>query len=213
MVAKPRRANSLHDSIAARIVRAILRQALPFFARVEVCGKENVGEGGRVLVCNHLGWADPIWIAYAAYPKVVHQMAKQELFQSAWAARLLRTLAAFPVDRGRPSPETLKYAVSLVTRGEWLLIFPTGTRDQSQTQARRGAAVIASMAKAAVVPVRYEGPAKVRLFDLFRRPTIVVRFGPNIKVSPDSNSRQSTTQLTADLDRAIKALAATAPSD
>jgi len=158
-----------------------------------------------VLVCNHTGWAEPIWLAYAAYPKALHQMAKRELFQSPAIAHLLRVLGAFPVDRGRPSRAMLNHAVDLVSRGDWLLIFPIGTRSQSETKARRGAAVIASKAEALIVPIHYEGPTKIGLFDLLNPPTIVIRFGPDIDVSPSANDRQSTTELTADLDRAIRA--------
>ena len=64
--------------------------------------------GGKLVVCNHIGWADPIWLAYAAHPRMLHQMAKEQLFQRPWVGRLLRSLGAFPVNRGKPSASTLK---------------------------------------------------------------------------------------------------------
>jgi 1-acyl-sn-glycerol-3-phosphate acyltransferase len=191
----------------AAAIRMVLRAALPLFGRVEVMGAENLGDGGRLLVANHVGWADPIWIAYAAYPRLLHQMAKKELFRSRWAARLLKALGAFPVDRARPSTATLRYAANLLRRGGWLLIFPMGTRDRTQTEARRGAALIAGIAQAPIVPVHYSGPADIRLTHLIRRPTIIIRFGPIIAVGADPVDRQGVAQLTSRLDGAIKALA------
>ena len=196
------------QGIAAVLLRATLWRALWVFGRVRVIGVEHLSQGGQVLVSNHVGWADPIWIAYAAYPRVLHQMAKRELFRWPWAGWVIGALGAFPVDRGRPSPATLKYAVELLRQGNWLLIFPTGTQDQSQNEARRGAALIASMAQAPIVPVWFEGPTRLSLAHLIRRPTIVVRFGPPLEIGAGARDRRATVQLTADLDRAIQALAA-----
>jgi 1-acyl-sn-glycerol-3-phosphate acyltransferase len=175
--------------------------------RVTVIGADRLGAGGKLLVCNDVGWADPIWIAYAVYPRRLHQMAKKELFRSRWLARLITALGAFPVNRGRPSTATLRFAADLLRQGGWLLIFPTGTRDQTQTKARRGAALIASMAHATIVPVRDQGPPDIRLIHLITRPRIVVRFGATIEVGCHSADRLNTTQLTASLDRAMRALA------
>ena len=38
---------------------------------------------GAVIVCNHVGWADSLWMAYAVYPRQLHYMSKEELFYSA----------------------------------------------------------------------------------------------------------------------------------
>ena len=188
-------------------LRAGLRTMLPLFARVRVEGAQHLGSGGALLVANHTGWADPIWIAYAAYPRWLHQMAKTELFRWKWAARLITALGAFPVDRARPSTATLRYAADLLRRGGYLLVFPTGTRDRSQTEARRGAALIAVMAQARIVPAHFSGPADIRLTHLITRPTIVIRFGQAIEVGSSPETRRTTAQLTALVDGAIRALA------
>ena len=195
------------DDAEPKGLRAFVRIVLPLFARVRIVGAQHLGPGGQLLVCNHGGWADPIWIAYAVYPRCLRQMAKAELFRPKWLARLITALGAFPVDRTRPSTATLRFAAEILRQGGWLLIFLMGTRNRTQTEAKRGAALIAGMAQAPIVPVHYQGPRDILLVHLITRPKIVVRFGASIDVGSHSADRLITTQLTASLDRAIKALA------
>ena len=37
------------------------------------------GGTGAVIACNHVGWADSLWMAYAVYPRQLRYMSKQEL--------------------------------------------------------------------------------------------------------------------------------------
>jgi|SRR5690349_13023932 len=51
--------------------------------RPEVINKPelfHVGGAGAVIACNHVGWADSLWMAYAVYPRQLRHMSKQELF-------------------------------------------------------------------------------------------------------------------------------------
>jgi len=40
------------------------------------------GGTGAVIACNHVGWADSLWMAYAVYPRQLRYMSKEELFGS-----------------------------------------------------------------------------------------------------------------------------------
>ena len=40
------------------------------------------GRTGAVIACNHVGWSDSLWMAYAVYPRQLRYMSKQELFGS-----------------------------------------------------------------------------------------------------------------------------------
>jgi 1-acyl-sn-glycerol-3-phosphate acyltransferase len=35
------------------------------------------GGTGAVIACNHVGWADSLWMAYAVYPRQLRYMSKQ----------------------------------------------------------------------------------------------------------------------------------------
>jgi len=170
------------------------------------------GPVGKVVVCNHVGWADPLWLGYAAYPRVLHQMAKKELFESALVAWFVRSGGGFPVDRGRPTPATIRHSIALVEGGALLLIFPAGTRSQEDADTKRGAATIALRAKAHIVPAHFEGPARMRASDLWRRPAIHVAFGsPIVTAAIGASDKETAKRLTAELDAAMKALRSAPP--
>lgn len=179
--------------------------------KVTVNGAENLdGPEGKVVVCNHAGWADPLWMGYATLPRTLHQMAKKELFANPISAWFVKSGGGFPVDRSRPSAATIKYAVSLVAQGKLVLIFPVGTRGRENGDAKRGAATIALHGKGLIIPAHYSGPDRFRLVHLLRRPIIRISFGPpiSIPVPPTAVTEKGIAmQLTTELEQAMKAIA------
>ena len=198
----------------SRFIR-VLHAGMQRLARVEVNGAAHLDlAGGMIVVCNHVGWADPLWVGYAAFPRTLHQMAKKELFDIPGVAWFVRSGGGFPVDRGRPGPATIKHAIGLVARGDRLLIFPAGTRAQEEADNKRGAATIALRAGVPIVPAHYRGPDALRLADLWRRPRIRVDFGAPVRGPANGATDKATALcLMAELESAMKALreAALAP--
>lgn len=80
------------------------------FARIgkpEIIGRPPVlqlGGAGAVIACNHVGWADSLWMAYAVYPRQLRYMSKEELFGSPLARWVLQQGGSIPIDRADPSP-------------------------------------------------------------------------------------------------------------
>lgn len=183
----------------------MLKALLSRLGKVEVSGIEHLdGHAGKIVVCNHMGWADPLWVGYAALPHTLHQMAKKELFKNPVVGWFVRSGGGFPIDRSRPSSATIKQVISLVEQGKLVLIFPKGTRTHDQVEAKRGAATIALHAKAQIVPAHYEGPKQIRFIYLFRRPTIRVTFGTPIAIPSDAPiDKQTALKLTVKLDEAM----------
>lgn len=188
----------------------VLKILLSRVGRVTVRGTENLdGRKGQIVVCNHVGWADPLWVGYAALPRTLYQMAKKELFDNRLSGWFVRQGGGFPIDRGRPSAATIKQVISLVAQGKRVLIFPAGTRTRQQGEAKRGAATIALYAKADVVPALYEGPERISFKHLFRRPAIRVTFGAPIVLPPDApTDKDAALRLTEEIDKAMNALGA-----
>ncbi len=159
-------ANPRNPTLFIRLLKLLLSR----LGRVTVTGAEHLdGPSGKIVVCNHVGWADPLWLGYSALPHTLYQMAKKELFDNPVVGWFVRQGGGFPIDRGRPSATTIKQVISLVQRGERVLVFPAGTRSRSQAEAKRGAATIALHANGEVVPAFYRGPKQIRLIHLFRR--------------------------------------------
>ena len=88
----------------------------------------QLGGTGAVIACNHVGWADSLWMAYAVYPRQLRYMSKEELFGSPLARWVLQQGGSIPIDRADPSPSSIKTAVDILQNGEIILIFPSGTR-------------------------------------------------------------------------------------
>lgn len=109
-------------------------------------------EGPVVLACNHVSLADPPLVGTAS-PRRVNIMAKEELFVPVLGT-LYRILGAFPVKRGGADRTAIKHGIDVLKNGECLMIFPEGTRSKNGElgKAQPGALMMASKARAAIVP-------------------------------------------------------------
>ena len=139
----------------------------PFFLllmRPRVRGLRDLWRrGGAIVVSNHWALSDPILIALIS-PRVVHFMAKQELFQNP-AARfvLMRGLYAFPVNRKHADMASLKQAMAVLQKGKVFGIFPEGRRSVTGEldELERGAAFLALRCNVPILPV-YSDPRTYR---------------------------------------------------
>ena len=141
---------------------------LRFLYRLRVIGLEHVPKsGGFVLAANHTSNLDPWPLGLPLWPRrQLRFMAKSELFNP-----LLKPIlyggGAFPVRRGAGDLEAIKRAVELVREGEIVVMFPEGTRRQKglrkkfQPRPHTGAARIALMADAPLVPAAIKGTDRV----------------------------------------------------
>ena len=139
----------------------------PFFLllmRPRVRGLRHLWRrGGAIVVSNHWALSDPILMALIS-PRVVHFMAKQELFQNP-AARfvLMRGLYAFPVNRKHADMASLKQAMAVLQKGTVFGIFPEGRRSVTGEldELERGAAFLALRCNVPILPV-YSDPRTYR---------------------------------------------------
>jgi 1-acyl-sn-glycerol-3-phosphate acyltransferase len=69
---------------------------------------------GAVIGCNHVGWADSLWMAYAVYPRQLRYMSKEELFGSTLSRWILTHGGSVPIDRADPSPSSIKTAADML---------------------------------------------------------------------------------------------------
>jgi 1-acyl-sn-glycerol-3-phosphate acyltransferase len=126
--------------------------------RIEVVGAERIPAGGpAILVANHDSIWDPFVLGVAT-PREIHYMAKAELFRSRPVAAVLRSLNAFPVERGGGDRAAISEAGRLLGDGALLGMFPQGTsKPERQNGWHRGAARLALVTGAPLVPVRLSG--------------------------------------------------------
>lgn len=169
--------------------------------RIDVVGGEHIpAEGGCILAANHESVVDP-FILGVATRRVVRYMAKAELFRNRAVAATLRGLGAFPVERGGGDHAAFSEAAELLRRGEIVGIFPQGTsKQQLERRWHRGAARLALVTGAPIVPVRMTG---TRGLPLVTRVQIVV--GSPIVVEQARPSVAAVRTLTAQLEQAVLA--------
>jgi 1-acyl-sn-glycerol-3-phosphate acyltransferase len=128
-------------------------------------------------------------------------MAKAELFRYRPLAAALRSLNAFPVERGSGDRAALGEAARRLQQRELLGIFPQGTsKPERQNGWHRGAARLALATGAPVVPV---GLAGTRPLPLPTRIRIVV--GQPIQVPVARPTIAAARSLTSQLEEAVTA--------
>jgi len=127
-----------------------------FVYRIKGTGLENIPEGGAVLCGQHSSLLDPILLGLAVGRKdVMHMMAKKELEKIPLIGWAIRRAGSFFVDRDKPDLMAIKTAISLLKKGEKVVIFPEGTRsaEDNAVAVKAGAVRIAEKAGVPVVPV------------------------------------------------------------
>lgn len=119
-------------------------------------GRENLPEGACIICANHAGFADPIWVFLAMRTRFPPwTMAKKKLFDKPLFGRILAAFRAFPVNRRAVDMAAVKKSLTVLRKGDKLLIFPEGTRIRKGkvSQPKSGALLLANRAEVPVVPV------------------------------------------------------------
>jgi 1-acyl-sn-glycerol-3-phosphate acyltransferase len=136
--------------------------AVPFFGglyRCRVEGAEHLPRTGPAMVAmTHKCFWDPV-IAGMIFDRPLRFMAKKELFQNPQAAKFISSLGAFPLDRGAGDRAALQTALTILERGEVLLMFPEGHRqtDDAVHDFLPGVGMIALRSGAPVIPLALDG--------------------------------------------------------
>jgi len=147
-----------------------------FFVRIE--GKENIPEGGCVIMGNHRAWLDPFLLAMSARDREIRFMGKKELWGNKVFAWIAKQVRGVPVDRGNVDMASIRMSMTVLKAGHTLGIFPEGTRTKGDGMMplMGGAALLALRSKCDVVPVYIDGEYK-----LFR--PVVVRVGKPVEMA------------------------------
>ncbi len=180
--------------ILSKIASAVIWVFYNLVFRIKTEGLENIPEGENLVVCaNHKSLFDAPLLAMCL-PFKIRFMAKEELFKNKLFASFFRALGAFPVKRGKGDIGALKAAIKILKDGEYLGIFPEGSRSPKgyMHKGKAGAALIAAKSGVNILPVGIFGEYK-----LFSR--LTVRIGKPIDLSEhfglklDSETLQSIT--------------------
>ena len=161
----PKRENGLAFLLVAIVLAPLLR----LMFRIKTSGKENLPQGGYILVGNHVSYLDPLAFAYSVYlhmKRVPHYLAKESLFRVPVLKWILPRVGQIPVYRGgKSNDEPLRAAKEFLKAGQVVVVFPEGTltRDPNQwpMRGKAGAIRLAVELGLPIVPAGHWGVEKV----------------------------------------------------
>lgn len=167
-------------------------------------GTQNVPLDGPLLVaCNHISYLDPP-VMGSFCPRRISYMAKKELFTVPILGSVIRGLGAYAVDRDGSATAAIRRSLEVLRQGGTVGIFPEGTRNRSgEVMPQSGVALLASLAKAPVVPACILGSDRA-----LRLGQIKVAFGAPLALPVDRKaSRETLAKFTDEIMSAIRTLA------
>ncbi|MEO0495168.1 MAG: HAD-IB family hydrolase [Actinomycetota bacterium] len=201
------------------LFRPFLRPELIPNADVTVSGVEHIPtEGGAIIVGNHRSYFDPAVMitTVAKSGRNGRYLGKKEVFDIPVIGPLLQAGGGIRVDRGTGDEGALDAAAAAVRGGDLVVMFPQGTIPRGRAffdpvlQGRWGAARLAAMTKAPVIPVGLWGTdqvwprnAKLPSFNLQDQPEVTATVGAPVDLKYRSVAR--------DTERIMSALSALLP--
>ena len=139
-----------------RFFYAIVWPFVMLFYPMKFIGRENIPEGGALVCANHSAAVDPFFLAFAlGRKKRICAMAKESLLNIFFVGKVLKLIGTFGVRRGASDIHAIKYALEELKKGEYVVIFPEGTRVKSREEGepKTGAAMLACRTGVNVLPV------------------------------------------------------------
>ncbi len=204
---------------------ALVRPELIPYARFDISGVEHLPEEGpAIVVGNHRSYFDPMAMAVvlAKRGRPVRFLGKKEVFDAPVIGQVARAMGGIRVERGTGSDEPLAEAAAALVAGEVVALMPEGTIPRGKAffnttlKGRWGAAKLAAMTGAPVIPVGLWGTEKVwprserlpNVLALRHPPTIRISVGPAVPgLTGDAMDSD------ADTKRIMKAITAQLPAE
>ena len=182
----------------ADLVRAVYR--------LEVIGSDRLPVTGPAIIApNHESVLDGIVLG-AAISRELRFLAKAELWRSRLLAWALEGLGAIGIKRGSGDQLALARMRHALEAGQAVAIFPQGSVRGDRVW-RRGAARVALVTGAPLVPVRLVGTARALSRGIIGFPRLRIIIGEPIKVARAPEDPVAATALTEQLRIAVESLA------
>ncbi len=138
-----------------KIVRPLILLFTKIFYPFKIFGKENVPEGRQVIVCNHFGKIDVVFVG-SIFKDKIHFLAKRELFEKKFFAKIIRTLGAIPVKRDNVDLDCIREGLKILKSDGKLAIFPEGRRNLETSELQElkpGSAMFAFKTNSPILPI------------------------------------------------------------
>ena len=142
--------------------------------RIRIEGRENVPQGGCLIVSNHVSFMDPTTVGWAV-AREIYYLGRKSLFKPPFWSWFLPICNVLPIDQNGRDISGLRRIIKMLKEGHAVLLFPEGTRspDGALQPAEPGAGLVAIKAAVPILPVRVFGT-----FESLSRHTKQLRFHP-----------------------------------
>ncbi|WP_417377521.1 lysophospholipid acyltransferase family protein [Gimesia sp.] len=137
----------------------ILQVFFAIWLRYQSRGKENLpAEGGGLLVSNHQSFLDPLLIGLPL-SRPVSFMARDSLFRIPILGPFMRYEFVIPISRKAASSQSFRAAILNIESGNYVGIFPEGTRttDGSVQRFKPGFLALLKRTEVAIYPIGIAG--------------------------------------------------------
>jgi putative phosphoserine phosphatase/1-acylglycerol-3-phosphate O-acyltransferase len=192
------------------------------FARWDIDGVHQIPAAGpAILVANHRSYFDATAVAMvvAQSGRTVRFLGKKEVFDAPIVGQLAKAMGGIRVERASGSDEPLRHAAEALEAGQMVALMPEGTIPRGKAffdpelKGRWGAARLAAMTEAPVIPIGVWGTEKVwprsarlpNILNVTNPPTVQIRVGPPVALKYRS--------VDADTKRIMKAIVALLPDE
>ncbi len=148
------------SNIFHTIYRATILIIYKFLFRVEFTYEdyESLKSFTGLVVANHCSNLDPPMVG-VSLPFHLHYLAKDSLLKNKIFAKILKPCNIIPINRGEPTPGSIKTIFRCIDEGKSVIVFPEGTRsgDGEMKPAKQGAGLIAGKVNSPILPVYIKG--------------------------------------------------------
>lgn len=111
--------------------------------------------GGALLIANHFGFFDPIYLQFAIWYRRMHFVCLQQFFDSK-AAWLFRAVHCIPIDRENIGMDSIRRIVTCLKEEKIVAMFPEGhivTEGENLAAFKSGMVLMALQANKPIIPV------------------------------------------------------------
>jgi 1-acyl-sn-glycerol-3-phosphate acyltransferase len=194
-----------------RLGTIFFRVALRALSEIHIEGLQHVpARGGCLLMANHISHLDPMLLGMNV-GRSVDYMADAPLMNAPVLGTILRSWNAFPIDRNKADRRAVKIALQRLKNGRLVGIFPERGLRYGKESALGGAELplgsvaLWQMGAVPVLPAVILGSDQFYQWrNVFRRPRILIRYGPLIPASRPDQSREELRDLLVDAWRDLQ---------
>jgi putative phosphoserine phosphatase/1-acylglycerol-3-phosphate O-acyltransferase len=193
-----------------RLMMQFARPGLIAYARFDIAGTQHIPQSGpAIVVANHRSYFDgtAMSLAIAGAGRSARFLGKKEVFDAPVIGPMMTAMGGIRVDRGTGSDEPLRAAADVVEAGHLVALMPQGTIPRGpaffdpELKGRWGAARLAAMTKAPVIPIGLWGTEKVwprssrlpNILNVTSPPEVRIRVGAPVELryrSPDADTKR-----------------------